>query len=350
MCVILWLQPGYTPPFAMIQNAVWNNPHGYGVLLKENKKIQCIRDLPEDENDPDVIYKILKDNEDVERLVHLRWRTEGAVSMDNVQPFSVFKSNKRDIWFAHNGTLNEYAPPKVTQGYQHNVHRPFGDLDTEESKLWSDSRRYCEFTLKPLLEVVHGAKGFADYTDPRVEKMIRKSFITNMSRGVLFSADLPPMLMGDWKDITEGENTFKTSNDTYFARLIRGKVWEAQETERKKKEDEERARKREVATEVPWTDGEEIVQISSNLFSKRYRLSKELSDIMADWKIYEEEGKRALCNLTHIELEDLVKKITEAELHFFMFHLTGIIKEQYERIDELTKNLNALQGVEDEGE
>lgn len=341
MCVICHFEPGFVPSFGLIQMAAWNNPHGYGLILKENKKLHVIKKCPVDGNDPEEIYKLLEEHKDVERFLHLRWKTEGDIDLDNTQPFTVF-NGKRQIEFCHNGTLNDWAPNRP--GY-YSVNKPKEETVPDELKNASDSRRFCELKLRPLLMSITGPKGTGDYTTEIAREILGKYWSGGHNRGLIIANDLPPLYLGDWTQVKDKiefggetiEYTFKASNDTYFERLSRGPMFQKQQEEARKKREEEEAERRKNAPVVSQirTASKNVTLVSSALFKKRYQLSGDLvANILSDWKIHEEPGMRALCNMTMTEIEEMYTKLG-SETPSFIFYLLNQMHENFKELDKM---------------
>ena len=89
MCVIIVMPPNAQINKDHLFNSVYNNWHSYGLILKDqNSKLQVLKDCPEGGNGPELIWKLLENNKDVERILHLRHNTRGATNMMNAQPLS----------------------------------------------------------------------------------------------------------------------------------------------------------------------------------------------------------------------------------------------------------------------
>lgn len=206
MCVILILEPGITPPSELIKNATYNNPDGYGLILKDvqTKKLQIIKskaingNIPE--NDPEVIYDLLKDNEDCQRFLHLRHRTEGPVDEENTHPFTSFYSDKRQVYFMHNGTLYDYKPKTTSYTYINNVRV---DNNSDEDSI-SDSKKFNDTVLAPLLTKIKGTNGYGDIHDDLVQTAITKFWGSGDNKGLLISNNQDFILINrdKWKRLT----------------------------------------------------------------------------------------------------------------------------------------------------
>lgn len=220
MCVILHLPKGTMPEKEHLFNAVHNNWHSWGIVLKDAEgKMQMYKDCPEGGNNPETIWAMLDNNKDIERALHVRHTTKGSTSFDNAQPFEVYSSNKRQVFFMHNGTLNK-----------------FGGTYQQPSDI-SDTRDFCNKILVPSLSRWHGENGEADYLDKMYWEILLKDQWSSYSKGLFISNDLDILCIGDgWKKYNEGKNgDILTSNTDYFDKITRGPVFEEREKERRAK-------------------------------------------------------------------------------------------------------------------
>ena len=210
MCVILELKPNQMIPFDKFENAVFNNPDGYGIVMLEGGRMSIKRECPEGGNDPETIYKQLDEHKDVMRYLHLRYNTKGSTDISNVHPFDVISSEHYgDVVFMHNGTLHSYAPP-TTAG---------------TNDLRSDSRVFTENFLTPLFSRIKSEMG-----DPFFHSIIEKHWST-ASKGLILSSKHDPIWLGSWVDVEnlKEERVVKASNNDYFDKLKRGPEFEQRE-------------------------------------------------------------------------------------------------------------------------
>jgi predicted glutamine amidotransferase len=337
MCCILILPAGFMPPKEMIQNVTWNNPDGYGLILKDSeaKRIQVIKKTPNEgykENDPEEIYTLLEDNKDIDRYLHVRYRTVGPIDVDNQHPFTAFYSDKRQVYFMHNGTLNDYKPAQVYQG---------GHL-TQSNDTISDSKKFNDDILFPLLNVTLTANGKGDYTDKFINKTIEKYWGLGDNKGLLVSNDLPDLMIAKdrWKFIkTEGNEGFWSSNDSYYSRLQRGPEYDRR---KKKLEEEEKAKKPRFQTgkEVsPW----EVSSLSSIDLEKKVRLTSSACELFKDMDFQTEEGLSYLSFLTDLEMQDALKKNPDEFVAIFS-HVTEKYTDLYDRYKKATDHLSKITG------
>lgn len=322
MCSIFQLLPGYTLPYDLLFNAIHNNEHGYGILLKSDKKIQVIKELPK-VVDPDKVYKILKDNEDIERWVHLRNASQGEITMDNVQPIQVYHSGKRDVYFMHNGTIYSVYTPENQK-----VHI----LETIDDKKDSDSRKFALTRIAPLLTRFKGINGSADIEDPFLQEVINQRWDSTKGRAVLISSDQAPYLMHSvgWEKVQDGEgNSFLSSNDDYFKHIKRGTLFE-----KIKEEEDKKKPKNMVVVNGPPQEG--IFILESPAFEKELSLSEDMVNILEEYDLQTEEGFIAMANIEHTELKKLFKDNLTDACTMFMY-VCQYLKEATLVNRELTK-------------
>lgn len=78
MCSIIYLKPNAMIPYEMLENAVYNNWHSYGLVTKVDGKLDIKKKVPESgEVDPKEVFKLLQDDIEYERFLHLRHNTAG---------------------------------------------------------------------------------------------------------------------------------------------------------------------------------------------------------------------------------------------------------------------------------
>lgn len=336
MCNIAVLKAGVSIPLDKLTNCVYNNPHSFGLVLrdKNHKKLQVIRKCPSGGNDPQEIFDLLEKHKDIDRFLHLRWKTEGPIDLANAHPFTAFKSDKRQVEFMHNGTLYEYRP-KTTTTYE-------GGRQTTNylEPNVSDSKKFNDELLAPLLAITSGAHGPADISDPTFQKIIDK-FWSGQSRGILICNDLEPVLLNakDWKELDFGGGKFWSSNNEYWEKLTRGPVFDKQEEERKQKE--EAARRASFQEPGGRTYGRNVTNLKDVDLAPRLIPSEDLANIFEDFNIWTEEGMASLCNLTEVELLTFVQKNQHSATDL-LIHLTSNFDELYKRKERMVKYIKEL--------
>lgn len=344
MCVISILEPGQILPKDWVTNAVYNNPHGFGLILKDPKrnKMEVIKKCPEKGTDPEEILDLLEDNLEMKRYLHLRWRTDGPVDVDNAHPFTSYYSDRRQVYFMHNGTLHSYKPRAggwVTEGGVRT------EIIAEDA---SDTKLFNERVLQPLLLRWEGSQGRGDISDPVFCEVIDKYWgATGDNKGILICNDLDDIYINRarWSILKDtNDDPFFASNDSYFKQLVRGPVFE----ELKKVREKEEAEKRAKASR--FHDRPKIVGTAlsvSNLknfrFHEKTKLPEEVQDIFNDVNLYTRDGLSQLENLTPLELESIAKNHPEeltTFLVFFTSEYAGLFAEHLKTLTELGKLKN----------
>lgn len=109
MCVIIQRQPNVEIPFDKLASACVVNPDGWGVAIADRGKLELRHGL-EKTTDPEKIMKILEDAKTLPVMLHLRYVTQGAKSLENCHPFWSLTRDEHgvDLAFCHNGTLSDW--------------------------------------------------------------------------------------------------------------------------------------------------------------------------------------------------------------------------------------------------
>ena len=353
LCVIIEQKPGYTLPYEKLETAVYNNPHGFGLILRDAKlkKLQVIKKL---KSDPKEIYDLLKDNEDIERYLHLRWKTEGEINTDNLHPFCVLHSDTLQIYFMHNGTFHTYRPDAEKVEWVNNQKRIIKPAETD-----SDTSKFTKKVLTPILSRFHGNDGKSDYHDPVFIDVLNKYWPGTYNRGLLISNKYLPLFINtdDWKVIKNKDGSeFYASNNDYFDDLKRGPVFEQRKEEQRKKEEEEKERRKKEREqdESPFRYRNSTVSPASSHFGRNVEHLKDidlkkgeidlknLSQLLDDFDLYDWDGVYDLRNLTKDELDELVKKLSDDDhvnLYLFLTGCFGDVYERYLAVLQLVKSL-----------
>jgi hypothetical protein len=335
---------GVSLPYDKLYNVVCNNPHGFGLILRDpnQKRLQVIRKCPENGTDPKELFKLLEDNKDIERYLHVRWRTDGPIDMDNTHPFTAYHSDARQVYFMHNGVLGDFKPSSKRTTWEGNVkiEHPGEDEKTSDSKKFND-----EF-LAPFLLTAKGANGIADVNDPMVQKIIEKFWNSKVSKGLLVTNDLDPVLINanDWKELDFGHGKFMSSNDTYFHNLQRGPVFEE---EKKRKEAEAAKARQSFQSRGPHSPvfgrngGGALTDLKDLNLKAREIKSQELDNIFSDFNIWSEEGMASLDQLTAFEFQALVERAPEEAVNLLLT-LTSYYADLHKKYKSLTKIVEDL--------
>lgn len=342
MCSIFQQVEGYTLPFELLFNAVHNNEHGWGILFKDNKtkKIEVKKGLP-DKVDPQAIYQMLKDNEDVERWVHLRNCSQGEITLDNVQPIPVFHSAKKDVFFMHNGTIYSISVPDDQKAHL--------DLDLTDTRI-SDSVKFAKAKIAPILSRFKGENGAADIRDPFLIENLGNKWHHGHGRGVLIANDQDSTFFnkGQWETIKDGSGgEFLASNNDYFKELKRGTLFNErkakEEAAKRKKEEKERANSPQISSEnLPYANkmgGITVLQYPP--FLKQQSLTEETLNLIDEVDVFTPEGFAMLSWMDHVEAKSLLTNNPEDGAYLFLT-LVNYLKDMVDALERTNqKNDNA---------
>ncbi len=308
MCNIFWLSSGVMPKEEEFYNCVYNNWHGYGLITKVGKALDVKREVPE-ENDPKMLWDLLKDNLEYERFLHLRHATAGDLSLDNAHPFPVISSNKGDVWFMHNGALPGMDPKQIAT---------IPKDDPREK--WSDTRYWVETFLTPYL----GSLKTVDIHDATLKKIVGMAWAAN-NRGILISSTQKAATLGAWVTMKgENDEIYYSANDTYFKNVERG----PEKLRRDKIRAEAAAKEVSNSNVIPFGDGKQG-KLRSEHFTKVYGVTPQFKTIINDPELYEDSNLEFLCNLSPLELYHLIDKLDanpeeKDSVHFFGYILNAI--------------------------
>jgi mRNA-degrading endonuclease HigB of HigAB toxin-antitoxin module len=330
--VIICLQAGASINKQQLYNAVFNNWHGYGLVLRDqNNRLQILKGFDELGTNPEVVWKLLEDNKDIERYLHVRHSTKGAADETNVQPFEVYNSNERQVFFMHNGTLSTFG----------------GAWNNDQGK--SDTLDFCDKILSPALLRWNGPQGKADYTDEDFYRLVVEKQWTSNSTGLFVSNDLPMLRIGSgWSvykhpdDSSSGE--VHVSNTSYFDRIQRGP--EFQRLENLKKAEEEKKKKEEMNSSVPFDptnpnartrssimqewDGDqngrsintEVLKFNNSNLAKSPKVLKALGDIVNTWDFEDPADIQKLTFVAYDEWISFIDNEGEWAVAALIEHLT----------------------------
>lgn len=321
MCAIIYLPIGCMIPQDKLFNVVHNNSDGFGIIFRKDNELELSRGLW---MDPEDMYKLLLKEVDKERYVHVRNNTAGETSLDNVHPFYVLDTPERKVLFMHNGTLHKYKPV-IRTVYVNGVQVTEG-TDAKDS----DSKRYVEEFLKPLVSKFHGKEGVGDITDPMLQQLISMSWEAN-SKGILVASDLDPHFINEKTWTThdcedDKEKKWYSSNNSYFSAVTRGPLFEQRKLE-------EEARKREEAQKAYsfQADKKDVhklqnIDLTTNTTKKAVdALGKAFRSV----DIWETENLVKIANLTNAELE-MAQERYPAEFAALVCFMFDRFKETYD--------------------
>lgn len=346
--MIIEQKVGYTLPYNLLENAVYNNPDGFGLILKDptTQKLQIIKRM---KCDPKEIYDLLKDNEDIERYLHVRYKTEGEVSEENLHPFTSYFSDDLQIEFMHNGTLHSYKPSGERSEFKNGVR-----IIHEPKETISDSNKFNRDVLQPLLQRFTGENGKADYHDPVFKMLVDKFWCTGYNQGLLVSNKYPPLFINqkDWKVIKVSDNEeFYASNDLYFRELKRGPEFERRKKEKEEREKEEREKSRQHRFH---NSGDNVIVGNKSVFNrtitqlknvdfKEHQLDlSKMDELLTDIDLYTLDGLASMAYMSEEEVDLFIKGMTPKELKNYIIYMTSTYEEVYGRYSKIVDFLTHL--------
>lgn len=100
MCLIIASQEGKLPEWEYVQNGYKDNPHSWGIMRSNGKRVSVQRGL--NFASFNRAYDKLRGDPYV---IHFRWATHGAVDISNCHPFEVSPG----LFMAHNGIIATVA-------------------------------------------------------------------------------------------------------------------------------------------------------------------------------------------------------------------------------------------------
>lgn len=191
MCVIIVREPGAVVPEDKLSSACKINDDGFGMSVVDRGKIITTKRLM---GNPKEITKMLEDAKDQKVFLHLRFRTHGEVTMENVHPFESFEGDNTTINFMHNGIIHDF---------------------TDYTKDHSDTYNFNEMVLKPYIAQFVKAGG-----DPKelfkdsLFNIIAQKYASTNSRFTLYDNHGNELIVNR-KAGKEFEGWW-ASNDSYF--------------------------------------------------------------------------------------------------------------------------------------
>ena len=346
MCVIIHLDAKENLSDDNWFNAINNNEHGFGMLVKIPRgggkldEIKLIKLFNESGNDVEEIKETVGKYQEYERWIHLRYKTVGSTTEDNVQPFLIREDGDRVAYFMHNGTLSAYRP---TTTYVHGVQTPQDDR--------SDSQIFAETFLKPSLENVYSNTiGVGDYTCDFFRDTLDNNWNATKqgaakNRGVIVSNYAPTLIINNnlWTTIyndepnDEGEyNEIAVSNDDYFDKLVRGSLHEKLKKEKEDKERKEREEKWKQNGQSSQTKGGSSIQKligfrpNNNLVDNP---TIKITDIIDDVDIIDGDqiDWKAFATVSYNEWREA---FADHEQHECALIVYNIAQQLYEAVDE----------------
>lgn len=355
MCAIIYLKPGQLLPFDKLQNACYNNWHSYGLVVKIDGQLDITKKVPESgEISAEEIQKLLVDNQDYERYLHVRHNTAGTTTVENAHPFDVYYHKKgnhtRQIVFMHNGTLHAYKSKK------HDEKAQLVDDDSGPS----DTKNYVDKVLIPAVSGMNFGDGPGNIHHPLFKKFIGTDWYDSNNRGILIASDQHHLTLGNsWssKAFEQGAETILISNDDYFAAVKRGPEFNrrlVREQEEKQRAERERVAKlsssvvqkgkaKAAASATP------ITELKNFQFDKKpfFELTTKVEEIINDWDFYDRNFMIAVGYLSSDEIDTLYKdesscKAVMAQVFTDYASLYEEFVEQEEKKDAGTKMIASL--------
>lgn len=110
-----------------------NNPHGCGAMWRERGRIQIFKTMS---FDTFLEWFYMNEMEDKEMALHLRWRSVGAISADNLHPFKVGSNGA----LVHNGTIFR----QKTRGNESDT-KAFADRLSRNPTDWWNNAVTCNY-------------------------------------------------------------------------------------------------------------------------------------------------------------------------------------------------------------
>lgn len=361
MCNISIFKAGQLPNKQKFYNSVYNNWHSYGMVTKIGNKLDIKKKVPENgEVDPDEVWKLLEDDLEYTRFLHLRHNTAGLTDLSNCHPFDVYYDPKsgRQVVAMHNGTLYEYKSKQTVNGITK-------DDDTGPS----DTKNFVDLVLTPYLSAMDFGNGRGDIESVYFKTLMKKFWPTTSNRLLLISSDQHPLLVGDWKKVThdgfEGgkpcRTEFDSSNDDYFDKVSRGPEFER----RVRRENEEREARRgeeEAARQRSGVQGVQNVAVASLRNNPAwtphtfYGLKESLVNIFGDYSVYDRPSATYLGYASQEEINQVAAdpKVSAPLMDWVFTDYAKLYKEFEElekkhekasrKIESLVLEMKALKG------
>lgn len=340
MCVILILRPGQMPPLEMLENAVYNNWHSYGLVTQYNGMLDIKRVVPESgEVSPEEVWNALSADKAYERILHLRHNTAGATSLENCHPFDVYfggknKKPNRQVVFMHNGTMHSYKS-KMKNQYGHDVDDPDGP---------SDTKNFVDQVLTPLMAGTDFGNGRGDIESDMIKKILSSLWPGGDNRGILISNDQDPLLLGQWETIkpvfSDPKTHFVASNNTYFDRVIRG----PEHTRRLARQEEERKKEAQQKKTTSTSLKTGVAALKDFQFERplELRSTKPVSSILTDWRFYDREITTRIGFASHAELKEMIEEGSKSpegrddilQICEWVFTDYAQLYEEYKKLEE----------------
>ena len=176
MCIILNNPDGRPMNKYHLRTAYENNPHGYGFMWVEGGHLNIVKGMPKDFGE---IWYLASQLSGFAYTLHLRWRTMGAMTVDQCHPFQILDKDNDglDFGMVHNGTLFEM--PKHPEK--------------------SDTQLFSENLRKKILEKDPEFRlNFIPKIEAKIGKHNKMVFMTSDHRTLFVNKHLGKMINGIW--------------------------------------------------------------------------------------------------------------------------------------------------------
>ena len=86
----------------LLENVYQNNPDGLGIMFAKGGKVKVFKTLPKTAAEARAFLESKLPKNDTHVAIHWRWRTHGAINIDQCHPYKVSET----AWLMHNGVLH----------------------------------------------------------------------------------------------------------------------------------------------------------------------------------------------------------------------------------------------------
>ena len=86
----------------LLENVYKNNPDGIGIMFAQRGKVKVFKALPKTAAEAHAFLESKLPKNDTHVAIHWRWRTHGAINIDQCHPYKVSET----AWLMHNGMLH----------------------------------------------------------------------------------------------------------------------------------------------------------------------------------------------------------------------------------------------------
>ncbi len=346
MCVIIVLSKNQMIPFKALETACFNNWHSYGLVTKVDGKLDIKKHVPKNgEIDAKAIHKLLEDDIEYERFLHLRHNTAGATTPENCHPFDVYYDPKsgRQVVFMHNGTLYGYKSKKKNESGN--------EVDDDTGP--SDTKNFVDRVLIPYLCSLDFGNGKADIEHKGTQELIKRFWAPN-NRGLLISSDQRPFFIDDWKQVNDGDGgKFLASNDSYFDKVERGP--EHGRRLLRQAEFEATLQASSGSGVVREREIERITNFNPTIGKSRrvhgfYGLSESLAKVVNDFEMYDRKNATRLGFATPEEIKELYDQEADCinVMDWVFTDYAKLYQENEELIEKNKKASNIIAGYVEE--